>query len=186
MKVQDSLISECKILTPCVYNDNRGSFLESWNDMAYKNEGISVEFVQDNIIESSKGTLRGVHTQLKYPQAKLVSCVKGSIFDVVVDCRFESPTFGVWFGTILSQKDHKQLFIPERVAHGFYTIDDAIIFMKVSTHYTPGDEIGFKWDDKSIDIDWPLDRESEPILAEKDKNWGNFDEMMNILDKYRI
>lgn len=185
MQIVDTKIDGCKILIPHIHIDKRGSFLEIWNSQTFLEIGVKCNFVQDNISTSSKGVLRGLHTQMKYPQAKMVSCLHGVIFDVVVDCRPGSPSFGMWHGEILSHENHKQLFVPKGVAHGFYIIEEAMVHMKVTTHYTPGDEIGFKWDDKSIGIDWPLNCDSRPILAEKDKNWGDFNEMMILLERYR-
>ena len=174
------------VLTHKAFFDERGSFSEIYNKEDYKLCGITEDFVQDNLSISEKGVLRGVHTQLMYPQGKIVLCLYGRIFDVTVDCRPDSSTYKNWFGVELSAENHKQVYIPAGVAHGFYSIERATVFMKVSTHYTPGDEIGFKWDDESIGIEWPFGSNSEPILAEKDKNWGNFNEMMKLLEKFRI
>ena len=178
-------IKDAKILIPQLFTDTRGDFMEFYNENTLNKEGIEDVFVQDNISSSIKGVLRGVHTQLKYPQAKIVSCLKGTIWDVLVDCRIGSPTFGNWYGDYLTADNRKQLYIPQGVAHGYYALSDSTILMKVTTHYTPGDEIGFKWDDEKIGIEWPLTDSSEPILAEKDKNWGSFDEMMMVLSKSR-
>lgn len=178
-------IKDAKILIPQLFTDTRGNFMEFYNENTLNKEGIKDVFVQDNISSSVKGVLRGVHTQLKYPQAKIVSCLKGAIWDVIVDCRVDSPTFGNWYGDYLTEDNHKQLYIPQGVAHGYYALSDATILMKVTTHYTPGDEIGFKWNDEKIGIEWPLTDTSEPILAEKDKNWRSFDEMMMVLSKSR-
>jgi len=178
-------IKDAKILIPQLFTDTRGDFMEFYNENTLNKEGIKDVFVQDNISSSIKGVLRGVHTQLKYPQAKIVSCLRGSIWDVIVDCRIGSPTFGNWYGVFLTSENHKQLYIPQGVAHGYYALSEATILMKVTTHYTPGDEIGFKWNDEKIGIEWPLTDTSEPILAEKDKNWRSFDEMMMVLSKSR-
>lgn len=178
-------IKDAKILIPQLFTDTRGNFMEFYNENTLNKEGIKDVFVQDNISSSVKGVLRGVHTQLKYPQAKIVSCLKGTIWDVLVDCRIGSPTFGNWYGDYLTADNRKQLYIPQGVAHGYYALSDATILMKVTTHYTPGDEIGFKWNDEKMGIEWPLTDTSEPILAEKDKNWGSFDEMMKVLAKSR-
>lgn len=185
MEISTVKIKDAKVLTPQLFTDTRGDFMELYNQNALSREGIHDVFVQDNISSSIKGVLRGVHTQLKWPQAKIVACLKGDIFDVIVDCRAESPTFGFWHGELLTAENHKQLYIPQGVAHGYYALSDATILMKVTTHYTPGDEIGFRWDDESIGIDWPLDYNLEPILAEKDKNWGSFKDMMEMLSQYR-
>ncbi len=178
-------IKDAKILIPQLFTDSRGDFMEFYNENTLNKEGIEDVFVQDNISSSIKGVLRGVHTQLKYPQAKIVSCLKGAIWDVIVDCRMDSPTFGSWYGEFLTADNHKQLYIPQGVAHGYYALSEATVLMKVTTHYTPGDEIGFKWNDEKIGIEWPLTDSSEPILAEKDKNWGSFDEMVELIAKTR-
>jgi len=178
-------IKDAKILIPQLFTDTRGNFMEFYNENTLNKEGIKDVFVQDNISSSVKGVLRGVHTQLKFPQAKIVSCLKGTIWDVIVDCRIDSPTFGNWYGAFLTSDNLKQFYIPQGVAHGYYALSDVTILMKVTTHYTPGDEIGFKWDDETIGIKWPLNDISEPILAEKDKNWDNFNDMMRKISDYR-
>lgn len=186
MDISTVKIKDAKVLTPQLFTDTRGDFMELYNQNTLNKEGIRDVFVQDNISSSIKGVLRGVHTQLKWPQAKIVACLKGAIWDVIVDCRAESPTFGNWYGAFLTADNHKQLYVPQGVAHGYYALSEATILMKVTTHYTPGDEIGFKWDDEKIGIEWPLTDALEPILAEKDKNWGSFNEMMKLLEKSRI
>lgn len=178
-------IKDAKILIPQLFTDTRGNFMELYNENTLNKEGVVDVFVQDNISSSIKGVLRGVHTQLKFPQAKIVSCLKGIIWDVIVDCRVGSPTFGNWYGDYLTADNRKQLYIPQGVAHGYYALSDATILMKVTTHYTPGDEIGFKWDDEKIGIEWPLIDALEPILAEKDMDWGRFDEMVELIAKTR-
>ena len=185
MKAEATNISGVKLLSPKVFADNRGSFMEIWNNKTFNEIGIPDSFIQDNISTSIKGVLRGVHTQLIHPQSKIVCCLSGSIFDVAVDCRINSPSYGRWHGEILSAENRKMMYIPEGVAHGYYTINDATILMKVTTHYTPGDEIGFMWDDTTICIEWPLIAGAETILAEKDTKWGSFKDMMNIIAQYR-
>lgn len=182
MEFNDTLINGVKVIIPQVFCDSRGNFMELYEENCMKENGILGKFVQDNISTSVKGVLRGVHTQIQFPQAKIVGCFSGAIFDVAVDCRPESSTFGHWHGEILTAENHKQLYLPERVAHGFYTIDDARILMKVTTHYTPGDEIGFRWDDELININWPIIDKQSLILADKDKTWGSFNEMMDLLN----
>ena len=114
--------------------------MELWNETQLKQVGIDEVFVQDNVSTSIKGVLRGVHTQIKYPQAKIVACLQGQIFDVAVDCRVDSPSYGMWHGEFLSGENRKQLYIPAGVAHGFLTLEDAMVYMKVTTHYVPGEE----------------------------------------------
>ena len=177
-------IKDAKILIPQFFVDTRGYFMEFYNQSTLYKEGIRDVFVQDNISSSIKGVLRGVHTQVKNPQAKIVACLKGAIFDVIVDCRLDSPTFGNWYGEVLTVDNHKQLYIPQGVAHGYYAFSDSTILMKVTTHFTPGDEIGFMWNDKTVGIQWPF-FDGPLILAEKDQKWGSFDDMMNKLKFYR-
>lgn len=185
MTISDTKVEGVKILCPKVFEDNRGSFMELWNEQVLKQNGIEENFVQDNISTSVAGVIRGVHTQLRFPQAKIVSCIKGLIFDVAVDCRKGSSTFGKWHGELLSADNHRQIYIPKGVAHGLLTLDESMVHMKVTTHYTPGDEIGFRWDDLEVGINWPIDYGIEPILAEKDLKWGSFKDMMNKITLYR-
>lgn len=183
MKVFSTKIYDAKVIVPDVYTDDRGYFCEMWNRQTWLSAGINDDFVQDNMIASAKGVLRGVHTQRKYPQSKIVSCVSGEIWDVIVDCRPESATFGVWHSELLSSENKKMLYVPKGVAHGFYSPCDSVLLMKVSTHYTAGDEIGFIWNDSDIGIQWPIDNETALILAEKDKVWGSFCEMIKDMKK---
>ena len=179
---QELIIEGLYLIKPKLFADKRGSFAELYNKKDYRLCGLDDEFIQDNISVSEQGVLRGVHTQLMYPQAKIVSCLSGRIFDVVVDCRPQSSSFRKWYGVELSEENRQQLYLPAGVAHGFYTIERAIVYMKVTTHYTPGDEIGFMWNDESIGIEWPT-MKKEPLLAPKDNNWGTFNEMMQVLKK---
>lgn len=178
IKQFDTPIIGVKVLSPDVFGDNRGSFMELWNNQVLRDVGIKDLFVQDNISTSVKGVLRGVHTQRDFPQAKIVSCLSGEIFDVAVDCRTGSSTFGKWYGEILSFQNRKQLYLPPGVAHGFLALDDAMVHMKVTTHYVPGDEIGFRWDDETIGISWPISKEMDLIFADKDLQWPDFNEMV--------
>lgn len=176
-KCNETNINGGKIICPEVYTDNRGTFMELWNEQKYREFGINDLFIQDNISKSKKGVLRGVHTQLNFPQSKIVCCRDGKIFDVAVDCRKDSPTFGKWHGEILSAENNKQMYLPSGVAHGFLALEDAVVLMKVTTHYTAGDEIGFIWNDKTVNIEWP-EMDCKYIFAEKDLNWKPFEEMM--------
>lgn len=168
------------LLTPKVFVDERGCFSELYNRKEYESCGIDDLFIQDNISISERGVLRGVHTQLLNPQAKIVACLCGRIFDVAVDCRPQSPTFRNWYGVELSGENHKQIYLPIGVAHGFYTIERATVFMKVTTHYMAGDEVGFLWNDSEVGIEWP--QGIVPILAEKDTRWEGFNEMMKKIE----
>ena len=135
-------------------------------------EGLTMNFVQDNQSSSTKGVLRGLHLQVNYPQGKLVRVIKGEVFDVGVDLRADSPTYGKWVGAILSDENKKQLFIPPKFAHGFLVLSDEAEFVYKCTEFYHGeDESGIMWNDEDIGIDWPLDGIDEIILSDKDKEW---------------
>lgn len=185
METQLTNLVGVQVLCPKLFGDNRGSFMELWNVTQLKQVGIDEVFVQDNVSTSIKGVLRGVHTQIKYPQAKIVACLQGLIFDVAVDCRVDSPSYGMWHGEFLSGENRKQLYIPAGVAHGFLTLEDAMVYMKVTTHYTPGDEIGFLWNDPDVGIKWPITENVDLIFADKDLQWKNFQDMMSELTELR-
>lgn len=154
------------ILEPVVYRDSRGFFLETYHIEKYREAGINGTFVQDNHSCSTKGTLRGLHYQLKNPQGKLVYVARGEIFDVAVDIRRGSPTFGRWAGVILSAENRRQLYIPEGFAHGFCVMsEEADVFYKCTDLYAPGDDYGILWSDASLEIKWPV---SAPLLSDKD------------------
>ena len=183
--VQNTRLEDVKVFCPKVYGDNRGSFMELYNHKALSDFGITGLFVQDNLSTSQRGVLRGVHTQIKYPQSKIVTCLQGAIFDVAVDCRLDSPTFGMWYGEILSAGNRKQLYIPVGVAHGFLALEYTVVYMKVSTHYVPGDEIGFRWDDNGVGIKWPIPEDMTLTFADKDLHWKGFREMIAELTSLR-
>ena len=154
------------LIEPIVFEDDRGFFLEIYHWQKYLATGMDKPFVQDNHSHSCRGTLRGLHYQLKHPQGKLIYVIRGEVFDVAVDIRRGSSTFGRWTGTILSEKNKRQLFIPEGFAHGFCVISEtADVTYKCTDLYAPGDEYGILWSDPVIGIDWPVEN---PILAEKD------------------
>ena len=156
------------IIEPKVFKDPRGIFYEVYSVRIYEKHGIPSQFVQDNHSVSEKGVLRGLHYQINPGQAKLVRVTRGEVFDVVVDIRKNSPTFGKWQGFILSDSNHLQLYIPVGFAHGFCVLSDAAEFLyKVSEYYSAEKEKGIIWNDPDIGIDWPI---SDPILSEKDKN----------------
>ena len=160
-------IPDVKLIIAKHYVDERGYFLESYKESEFFRNGINVKFLQDNFSHSVKGALRGLHYQ-KNPkaQAKLVTALKGEIFDVAVDIRKNSPTFGQWVGEILSEKNHKLLYIPEGFAHGFCVLsEEADVLYKVNQEYSPEDERGIVWNDPQINIKWPIDI---PVLHEKD------------------
>ena len=167
MNVENLSIPDVKLIKPRRFDDDRGFFLQTYHEKQYREAGINARFVQDNWSHSSKGVLRGLHYQLKNPQAKLVSVLRGEVFDVVVDIRRGSPTFGKWVGETLSAENGHQLYVPGGLAHGFLVLSDKVdFFYKCSDFYTPGDEYGIRWDDPEVGIEWPI--EGEPILARKD------------------
>ena len=160
-------IPDVKIVAPRVFKDPRGYFLETFHNEKYTEAGIAVRFVQDNHSFSSRGTLRGLHYQIEQAQDKLVSVVRGEIFDVAVDIRRGSPTFGQWAAARLSDENHYQIFIPKGFAHGFYVLSEvADVVYKCSDLYAPQHERGIRWDDPHTGIEWPL--AGEPLLSEKD------------------
>ena len=173
-------IAGLKVIKPAVFGDERGYFMETYNYNDFKEAGIDCEFVQDNQSASKKGVLRGLHFQIQYPQDKLVRVIHGEVFDVVVDLRKDSETFGKWFGVILSEENKKQFFIPKGFAHGFVVLSDYAEFCyKVTDFYHPNDEGGLLWKDPDIGIDWPMPEgmsKADLTLSEKDKVWGSFKE----------
>ncbi|ATX92610.1 dTDP-4-dehydrorhamnose 3,5-epimerase [Citrobacter portucalensis] len=170
MNVIQTEIPDVLIFEPKVFGDERGFFMESFNQKLFEEiVGRKVDFVQDNHSSSSKGVLRGLHYQLPpYAQAKLVRCVVGEVFDVAVDIRKGSPTFGKWVGVHLSAENKRQLWIPEGFAHGFLVLSDKAEFLyKTNNYYSPNHEMGILWCDVDLAISWPL--ESEIFLSKKDK-----------------
>jgi dTDP-4-dehydrorhamnose 3,5-epimerase len=185
MKVTATALPGVKIIEPKVFNDARGFFFESYQAQKYQEIGIDLPFVQDNMSHSAKGVLRGLHYQLQRPQGKLVSVVSGEVFDVAVDIRVGSPTFGKWFGTILNDKEHKQLYIPPGYAHGFCVLSEEVDFhYKCTDYYHLEDEQGVFWNDPAIGINWPLN--IEPILSSKDQTYKCLKDISeNLLPKYK-
>ncbi len=166
--VEKSIIPKIKIIIPQIHNDNRGYFFESYNANDFKKLGLPTKFLQDNQAFSKKDTLRGLHYQLKYPQGKLVRVIKGEIFDIAVDIRQGSPTFGKYEGVRLSDKNNKIMYIPEGFAHGYAVLSESAIFQyKCTELYHPEDEYGLLWNDKVLNIEWPV---KKPILSQKDEN----------------
>ncbi|MFH1984883.1 MAG: dTDP-4-dehydrorhamnose 3,5-epimerase [Pseudomonadota bacterium] len=166
MKITPTDINGLLVVTPRIFPDKRGRFLETFQAERYADAGIAGPFVQDNMSRSVRGTLRGLHFQIRRPQAKLVHVIQGKIFDVAVDLRPGSPTFKKYVGVTLSGEDHCQLFIPEGFAHGFCVLSDEAIFAyKCTDYYAPADEGGVLWSDPDIGIAWPL---ADPIVSEKD------------------
>jgi dTDP-4-dehydrorhamnose 3,5-epimerase len=166
------------IIEPRVFGDNRGYFMETYNYNQFKEAGMDMVFVQDNQSKSKKGVLRGLHFQAKHPQGKLVRVLSGEVFDVGVDLRKGSPTFGKWHGVILSGENRKQFYVPEGFAHGFLVLSDEAEFAyKCTDFYRPEDEVGIIWNDPTIGIEWPLEGLGDIILSEKDKNLGLMSEI---------
>ena len=159
-------IPEVKLVIPQVFGDSRGFFQETFKAGAYRDAGIEADFVQDNWSRSVRGTLRGLHYQLPNPQDKLVWVIRGEIYDIAVDVRRGSPTFGKWVSAVLSDTNHHQFFIPAGFAHGFCVLSDEADFMyKCSRYYSPKDEKGILWSDSALGIPWPVER---PILSARD------------------
>lgn len=166
MKILPTSLDGVLIIEPAVFKDGRGYFMETYHQKRYKAEGLKINFVQDNLSFSVRGTLRGLHYQFPNAQAKLVHVVKGEIFDVAIDIRRGSPSFGQWTSLCLSEKNKKQLFIPEGYAHGFSVLSEtAVLMYKCSNFYAPESEKGIIWSDPDIGIDWPVEN---PLFSEKD------------------
>jgi len=168
VRVVDTALPGVVIIEPAVARDDRGLFLETWRADAFAAAGIAVAFVQDNYSRSARGTLRGLHWQWRKPQAKLVRVVAGSIFDVVVDVRRDSPTFGRWVGLELSAESFRQVYIPVGFAHGFCVTSEVADFTyKVSSYYDGAQERGIAWDDPDIGVQWPIE---DPIVSDRDRS----------------
>lgn len=173
---QKTSIEGVYVITPKVYGDKRGYFFESYNKKDFLNAGINIDFVQDNESKSHRGVLRGLHFQKKYPQSKLVRVVKGEVFDVAVDLRKDSKTFGKYESVILSEENQKQFLIPKGFAHGFLVLSDEAKFVyKCDDFYHPEDEGGIIYNDPDININWPFLDNIE--LSEKDKKHSSFKEI---------
>lgn len=158
------------IVEPTAYGDSRGYFMETYQKEDFVKGGITVDFVQDNQSMSTKGVLRGLHFQKQFSQSKLVRCIRGEVFDVAVDLREGSPTFGKWEGVILSAENKRQFFIPKNFAHGFLVLSDEAEFVyKVDDFYHPNDEGGLMWNDPDIGIKWPITEDMTINLSDKDK-----------------
>ncbi|AAB86256.1 dTDP-4-dehydrorhamnose 3,5-epimerase [Methanothermobacter thermautotrophicus str. Delta H] len=160
------------IIEPEVYTDERGYFMETFNEAIFQENGLEVRFVQDNESMSVRGVLRGLHFQREKPQGKLVRVIRGEIFDVAVDLRKNSDTYGEWTGVRLSDENRREFFIPEGFAHGFLALsDECIVNYKCTELYHPEYDSGIPWDDPDIGIDWPLEMVDDLIISEKDRNW---------------
>lgn len=174
MKVTATAIADVLIIEPKVFGDSRGFFFESFNQRDFSAAtGTDFNFVQDNFSRSAKGVLRGLHYQLGQPQGKLVRVVRGAVFDVAVDIRPASPTFGAWVGLELNDIDNRQMWVPPGLAHGFLVLSDSADFLyKTTGYYAPALEHCIAWDDPDLAIDWPI--RSDPLVSEKDKTGTSF------------
>ncbi|UXI00521.1 dTDP-4-dehydrorhamnose 3,5-epimerase [Photobacterium sp. TY1-4] len=182
MKVIDTKIPDVKIIEPSVFGDERGFFMETWQQKKFEElvTGKPTPFVQDNHSKSKKGILRGLHYQTENTQGKLVRVVSGEVFDVAVDVRKDSPTFGQWVGVYLSAENKRQLWVPEGFAHGFYvTSDEAEFVYKCTDYYNPQAEHSILWNDPELGIEWPLLVE-QPSLSEKDFDGTPFQDAVTL------
>lgn len=175
MKVTQTNLGGVVVVEPDVYGDERGYFMESWAQQRYASLGIPETFVQDNLSKSRGGVVRGLHLQHPYGQGKLVMALLGEVFDVAVDVRVGSPTFGQWFGCTLSQQNHRQMYIPPGFAHGFAVLSEEALFAyKCTQAYHKETELGVRWNDPDLGIRWPLD---EPVLSTKDSEYPRLAEI---------
>ena len=175
MRVTPIDIHGVLLLEPSVISDHRGCFLETYHEQRYRDAGITEQFVQDNCSRSVQNTMRGLHFQEPHGQGKLVMALEGTVYDVVVDIRKGSPTFGKWYGVELSGKNLHQLYIPPGCAHGFCVMSETATFLyKCTAYYSPRDERGILWNDPALGIRWPI---SEPILSPKDQAYRTIKEM---------
>lgn len=173
MEVVRTEIPDVLLIQPKLFGDSRGCFMETFSTQRYAEHGITGPFVQDNYSRSRRGTLRGLHYQIQQTQGKLVQVLRGEIYDVAVDLRRSSPTFGSWVGVTLSEENHRQLYIPPGFAHGFYVVSEDVDFIyKCTDYYAPQHDRTLLWSDPTIGIPWPL--VGEPLLSEKDKQGRAF------------
>ncbi|SEP35854.1 dTDP-4-dehydrorhamnose 3,5-epimerase [Nitrosovibrio sp. Nv6] len=172
MKIITTSIPDVLIIEPRVFGDSRGFFFESFNQKDFSQAtGLDVNFVQDNHSRSAKGVLRGLHYQIRQPQGKLVRVVRGAVFDVSVDIRKSSPTFGRWVGVELTEDNYRQLWIPPGFAHGFYVLSDSADFLyKTTEYYVPDLDRSLLWSDPEINISWPINAGTQPVISAKDTN----------------
>ncbi|MBJ7265751.1 dTDP-4-dehydrorhamnose 3,5-epimerase [Idiomarina abyssalis] len=185
MKVIETKIPDVKIIEPKVFGDERGFFMETWNEKAFCEAGIDTKFVQDNHSRSVKNTLRGLHYQIKQPQGKLVRVTRGEVFDVAVDLRQNSPTFGQWVGEYLSEENNRMLWVPPGFAHGFLVVSDTADFQyKCTDFYSPEYERTINWDDPSLSIEWGVTDKQQLLLSEKDRQGCSIEQAKNELQEY--
>jgi len=184
MKVRETELSGVLIIEPDAYHDKRGFFMESYNQRGYKELGIKESFVQDNLSFSAKGVLRGLHFQSPRPQGKLVQVLLGEVFDVAVDIRVGSPTFGKWVGVTLSSDNKRQLYVPPDFAHGFVVTGDSALFAyKCTDYFFPNHSVAIAWDDPQLGIKWPV---AAPVLSDSDKAQPTLKDIdRNLLPTYK-
>lgn len=169
MQLIETKLPDVKLIEPRVFGDDRGFFMETWNARAFSDLGLHESFVQDNHSRSSKGVLRGLHYQIRQPQGKLVRVTAGSVFDVVVDLRRSSPTFGQWVGATLSAENKRIMWVPPGFGHGFLSLEDDTDFIyRCTDYYAPEHERSLAWNDPQLAIDWPLNSVAYPTLSGKD------------------
>lgn len=177
IQVETCGIEGLKVITPTVFGDERGYFYESYHYEAYKEAGIPQEFVQDNQSSGRRGVLRGLHFQKQFAQDKLVRAIRGEVFDVAVDLREGSPTFGKWYGVLLSEENKRQFFVPKHFAHGYLVLSDYAEFCyKCTDFYHPGDEGGIAYNDPAIGIEWPIPEGMELVMIDRDRSWGGLED----------
>ncbi len=177
MTVTETKIKDLVIIEPKVFGDARGYFLESYNAKTFADAGLTMQFVQDNESRSKKGVLRGLHFQTKFTQGKLVRVVEGEVYDVAVDLRANSPTFGQWEGVMLTAENKRQFYVPEGFAHGFLVVSDVATFQyKCTNYYAPEYDSGILWNDSKLNIAWPLDGIGEVSLSDKDTKQQSFED----------
>ncbi len=185
MKITETKIPDVKLIEPKVFGDERGFFMETWNEKAFREAGIDARFVQDNHSRSVKNTLRGLHYQVKQPQGKLVRVTRGEVFDVAVDLRPSSPTFGEWVGEYLSEANNWMLWVPPGFAHGFLVTSQTADFQyKCTDFYAPEYERSILWSDSAIGIDWRLEETDEPLLSNKDRQGKRLEDAESELKLY--
>ena len=174
----ETKIKDLYIIEPQVFGDHRGYFMESYNKNDFFEAGLTMEFVQDNESKSKKGVLRGLHFQTKHTQGKLVRVTEGAVYDVAVDLRKGSPTYGEWEGVTLTVENKKQFYVPEGFAHGFLVLSDTAVFnYKCTDYYCPEFDGGLLWNDEDVAVQWPLEGIEEVLLSEKDKNQKTLKEL---------
>ena len=174
-------IKDLVIIQPKVFGDERGFFQETYNEKAFSEHGLKMKFVQDNHSKSKKGVLRGLHFQTKFSQGKLVRVIKGSVYDVAVDLRKESESFGQWFGVLLTEENKTMFYVPEGFAHGFLTLEDDTEFLyKCTNLYSPEHDSGLRWNDPTISIDWKFE---EFNITEEDLTISDKDKVQQLFDK---